>query len=121
MDKREILEALRDVMVDNGGELPEFSGPPFIKCNHGPTYNQYGIEGGIGEGIWVRPFSGDDCEGIGFLANTSLNYGEWGDIVHYTTDNPEHNPIIRLVVQLPFNLNEEVRRYFALTNKEETK
>ena len=38
--------------------------------------------------------AGDDEEGIGMLANDSLNYGMWGDFVQYSTMNAEHNPVI---------------------------
>lgn len=69
-----------------------------LKCNHGPDYNQYGGENGIGEGIWVAPIAGDAEDGLGILDNDSFNRGVVGDLVQYRTHDPACNPIIVSVV-----------------------
>ena len=90
----ELQQEMAALIAANGGELPTVPGLKYLKVNHGPGYNSYRPKQGVGEGIWVRPVKGDDEEGIGMLANQSLNYGNWGDFVQYSTNNPAHNPVI---------------------------
>lgn len=112
-------EALRaeveGLMAANGGEIPSVPGLPYIKVNHGLGYNAYDA-GGIGEGIWVRPISGDDAEGIGFLGNDSLNEGDWGDLVQYSTYNPSNKPIILVLAE--FDDDEARQRQFERAEAE---
>lgn len=95
VEPADLQKRVAELMAKNGGEIPSVRNVVYLKCNHGKGYNQYG---GGGEGIWVRPIEGNDEEGIGFLANQSLNYGNWGDLVQYSTYNPECNPVILKVV-----------------------
>lgn len=94
MTEEALQQRVTDLVAANGGEIPSVSKVVYLKCNHGRGYNQYGSGG---EGIWVRPIEGDDEEGIGFLANTSLEHGVWGDLVQYSTYNPDCNPVILTV------------------------
>ena len=47
-----------------------------------------------GEAMWVGIIDGNDTDGIGFLCNHPFdkNNGSLGDIVNYTTSNPDRIP-----------------------------
>ena len=104
-----LIERIDSLIEGNGGELPSIPKYPYVKCNHGPSYNEYG-PGGIGEGIWVRPVAGNGDEGIGMLSNDSLNEGDWGDLVQYASHDPNCNPIIIKLAPAPKRLRPVIQR-----------